>query len=304
MRRPQPFGLSISCAIFQRFSNALVHITRWKLRNLAFIAIINYLDDYLNIAKSEELCNTMLRTFHQVCSDLRIPLAKDKTVWVSLVMVFLGILLDGEHHLLALPIEKINKAVTLLKIFLQKKKATVKDIQSLAGLLNFLHKAIYPGHAFTRRMYAKVATDHLKLHHHVNLDREFRNDCMIWLRFLNSEEIHRFCQPFMDLKGVTDTAEVGFFTDSSTNKDLGFGGVFGSEGWFVRQWERGYIDKCHPSIEYLELFAVCVGIFIWSENLANKRFLVHCDNMAVVGMLNKSSSSCKRCMHLIRLLIL
>ena len=188
-----PFGSSISCAIFQRFSNALAHITRWKLKNLAFIAIINYLDNFLNIAKSEELCNIMLRIFHQVCTDLRIPLAKDKTVWVSLFIVFLGILLDGERHLLALPMEKINKAVMLLKIFLQRKKATVKEIQSLAGLLNFLHKAIYPGRAFTRRMYAKVATDHLKWHHHVNLDREFRNDCMIWLKFLSNEEMHQFC---------------------------------------------------------------------------------------------------------------
>ena len=84
---------------------------------------------------------------------------------------------------------------------------------------------------------------------------------------------------------MTDATEVGFFTDSSANKDLGFGGVFGSEGWFVGQWKRGYIAKCCPSIEYSELFAVCVGIFIWSENLANKRFVFHCDNTAVVGVL-------------------
>ena len=38
--------------------------------------------------------------------------------------------------------------------------------------------------------------------------------------------------------------------------------------------------------------------------LKNQRIIVHCDNQAVVAMINNSSSSCKNCMYLLRLLTL
>ena len=65
-----------------------------------------------------------------------------------------------------------------------------------------------------------------------------------------------------------------------------------------------FIQEYDPSIEYLELFAVCAGILTWEFELRNIRMCVHCDNMAVVHMINSLSSSCKHCMYLIRLLVL
>ena len=68
----------------------------------------------------------------------------------------------------------------------------MKDLQKLAGHLNFVNCAIVPGHAFTRQMYAKFSgtallnkhNGFLKPHHHIKLDNEFRLDCAIWERFL------------------------------------------------------------------------------------------------------------------------
>ena len=299
-----PFGASISCAIFQRFSNALTHITKWRIGNMTDKEIANYLDDFLDIALTRTDCNLMLTTFQETCDSLNIPLAKEKTVWATVCLVFLGILLNGERLLLTLPQEKIRRTVHLLELFLQKKKATVKEVQSLAGLLNFLHKAIYPGCAFTRRMYAKVRNLSLKPYHHINLDREFRNDCKVWLKFLNGGNVEDYCRPFMDLKSVTQAEEVGFYTDSSAGAMLGFGGIYGDANWFFGQWEPGYIKNLKPSIEYLELYAVCTGLFIFSSQIRDRQLAVHCDNMAVVGMLNSTTSSCKRCMHLIRMIVL
>ena len=48
-----PFGASISCALFQRFSNALVHIAEFLLIGKPLHAITNYLDDFLKIALSQ-----------------------------------------------------------------------------------------------------------------------------------------------------------------------------------------------------------------------------------------------------------
>ena len=181
----------------------------------------------------------------------------------------------------------------------------MKIIQCLAGTLNFLTKAIYPGRVFTRRMYSKIIgkTKKLRQYHHVTIDTEFQADCKMWLSFLQSEHLHTFCRPFLDLTGVADARDIGFFTDSSANKDLGFGGVIGDKQWFYGKWEKNYITDLQPSIEYLELLAVLIGSYIWSNKLANQRLVIHCDNMAVVGMVNKMASSCRRCMHLLRLLV-
>ena len=65
-----------------------------------------------------------------------------------------------------------------------------------------------------------------------------------------------------------------------------------------------FVSRHRPSIEYLELFAVCAGILTWEHELSNTRMVVHCDNEAVVSMLNNLVSSCRHCMHLLRILVL
>ena len=65
-----------------------------------------------------------------------------------------------------------------------------------------------------------------------------------------------------------------------------------------------WIHKANPSIEYLELLAVCMGVFCWSQELRNKRIVMFCDNQSVVTMINNTTSSCKNCMILIMKLVL
>ena len=104
-----PFGHSMSCAIYQRFSNALAHMVKFLLRRrhgIAFTPLTNYQDDFLFAALAKYLCNLMLQTFLEMCSFLGVPTSEEKTEWGSTVMVFLGILLDGEYHILVIPEEK------------------------------------------------------------------------------------------------------------------------------------------------------------------------------------------------------
>ena len=306
-----PFRAAISCRIFQRFLNALAYLLK-SMRSVreraAFFGLSNYLDDFLHIALTEMLCNVMLKKFQQLCSDLGVPISLEKTVWATLSIVFLGILLDGERHILGIPSEKKDKAEQLLVHFLKKGKVTVKEIQRLAGLLNFLNKAIYPGRVFTRRMYAKtmvkVKGKPLKDHHHMRLDQEFKADCAVWMKFLMENPENSACfRLFIDLKGSVDATDISFYTDASANRTLGFGGVLGRNRWFFGKWGEQFMDECQPNIEYLELYAVSCGLWMWSEHFRNKRIVIHCDNTAVVAMINKTSSSCSRCMHLLRLLV-
>ena len=80
-----PFGASISCAIFQRFSNALCHITKFKT---SMETITNYLDDFLFVAYMKALCDMMVCRFLQICETIGIPIAKEKTVWATNLLYF------------------------------------------------------------------------------------------------------------------------------------------------------------------------------------------------------------------------
>ena len=278
-----PFGGSISCSLYTAFSNALAHVishyTGTQMR------IVNYLDDFLFIAVSESQCNDMVRTFIRISEFLGIPMATDKIVWASTEVKFLGIILNGRHRYLQIPNNKRDKAIVLLGNVLRKRTITVQNVQELTGLLNFLAKVVVPGRTFTRRMYAKISTKTKKLqqHHHISVDSEFKSDASIWLRFLEmtKQQPHLMCRPFIDLNDTLVADELDLYTDSSANVNLGFAGVFMNR-WFFGQWEPGYIKRINPSIQYLELYAVCMAIFVWSDYFSNTRLILHCDNKAVV----------------------
>ena len=74
--------------------------------------------------------------------------------------------------------------------------------------------------------------------------------------------------------------------------------------WLFGRWEPVFVAECKPSIEFLELYALCMGVFVWIERLANRRIILYCDNEVIVAMVNSSTSSCKYCMVLIRKLVL
>ena len=126
----------------------------------------------------------------------------------------------------------------------------------------------------------------------------------MWCKFLNDNKRNNsILRPFIDLDEVLQADVLDLASDAAKGPELGAGAVFGRKWIFVR-WEPNYIRICDPSIEYLELLGVCLAVFAWRELLSNKRFIIFCDNMSVVSMINQSSSTCKNCMCLIRLLTL
>ena len=314
-----PFGASISCSHFQRFSNALCHLMEYRAGIPG--QVTNYLDNFLFLALSILRCNYLIRTFLTICENFGILVSMEKTKWAEESVVFLGILLNGRYYYLAVPLDKREKTIKILQAMIHKKKVTIKELQSLCGYLNFLGKAIFPGRTFTRRMYAKYSKVlnidesstsmnsreyKLKQFHHVRLDAEFKADCITWLNFLQGDLAKIVNRPMVDLFGLVRTAtDVVFCSDASANKLLGFGCIF-NRRWIQAFWPKNFIQDQKPSIEYLELFALMAGILTWERDndLNNCRISIFCDNQAVVQIVNNGSSSCKNCMKLLRLITL
>ena len=119
-----PFGASISCSHYQRFSNAIKHIMlfRMGLKNPGR-DITNYLDDFLFLALTKLICDDMIAKFMDLCAEINLSVAIEKTEWADMLIVFLGILLDRHNLVLSLPREKQAKALKLLNGIMDKKRA-------------------------------------------------------------------------------------------------------------------------------------------------------------------------------------
>ena len=144
-----PFGHSMSCALFQCFSDALAHLVKFYIRiktqnDALWIALTNYLDDFLFAALTKFWCDTYLSSFLEMCKMIGVPVALEKTEWGTTIIIFLGVLMDGKSKRLGIPEEKHICAYNKLCEICDKKKATVKQLQQLTDLLNFLSRVIYP----------------------------------------------------------------------------------------------------------------------------------------------------------------
>ena len=317
-----PFGASISCVLFQRFSNALCHVMEYKTKTQG--QITNYLDDFLFLALTIVRCNYLIDQFIQLYKDLGVPISFDKTEWASHLVIFLGILLDGRNFCLGIPREKQRIVVQSLETMIDKRKTMVHELQSLCGYPNFLSKVIFPGRTFTCHMYAKYSMVvnvkgigekyhqlsnlyKMKQHYHVTLDREFKKDCQVWLDFLTGDTQSVINRLMVDLLSspILTADQIQFYSDASASKRLGFGCIL-NDHWIQGFWVEEFITLYDPSIEFLELYALVAGIFTWqNENqLQNCRVRVFCDNQAVVQMINNLTSSCPKCMTLIRMFVL
>ena len=289
-----PFGSSISCSHFSRFSDSVAHLTTYRTGKKP----VNYLDDFLFVAFLKSWCDQQVSAFLNICTEINFPVSLEKTFWSTTSLTFLGLLIHTVGQYVGIPVDKVRRAQELIGAMIGKRKVTVKELQKLCGFLNFLCNCIVPGRAFLRRFYNYFSSS-MKPYHHVRVNADMKADLNTWQVFLNEPTV--FCRPFLDYSHVISAEELFWYTDASGR--IGYGGVR-NENWFSQAWSKEFLIRCKPSIQYLELFAVCVSILLWSCDYSNKRIRLFCDNGSVVNMLRTSSSGCKNCMKLIRLIVL
>ena len=71
-----PFGAAISCSHFQRFSDAIAHIVKFKTKH----DNINYLDDFFFAAVWKYLCDGQVQTFIDICHYIKFSCFDGKNI--------------------------------------------------------------------------------------------------------------------------------------------------------------------------------------------------------------------------------
>ena len=98
-----------------------------------------------------------------------------------------------------------------------------------------------------------------------------RLDLDMWLKFF--QEFNGI-SVFQDMTWSSN-ADVCLFTDSSAASDKGFGAYFQGQ-WTYASWPLEWVQTGKTSdITLLEYFPILVSIFIWGEELKNKKVLFH-----------------------------
>ena len=285
-----PMGCSSSCQIFESFSTAL----HWIISQaLPHVGIVHVLDDFLFITDSYDTCLSALNCFTDLCKDIGVPLAPEKTVGPDQILPFLGIQLDSVEMAASLPEDKVIKFLSLIETFLTSKSVTLSQMQSLCGMLNFACGIIAPGRAFSRRLY-DLTIGVTKSYFRIKITKSVKDDLLVWKQFLLSRNSKTL---FLDyIWQSNDVLEL--FTDAAST--IGYGGYFGNE-WFAGLWS----DNClRMNIAILELYPICLALHLWSYKLTNKCLLIHTDNMSVVSIINTSTSKEPSIMKLVRRLVL
>ena len=91
---------------------------------------------------------------------------------------FAGITLDTELMEARLPEEKVDKCLSQLSYFCSRKSVTLKELQSIIGLLNFACCVVVPGRAFLRSLIDLTRVVR-KPTHHVRLTKESKYDLQV-----------------------------------------------------------------------------------------------------------------------------
>jgi hypothetical protein len=89
-----------------------------------------------------------MKNFGSLCSDFGIPIANEKTEGPCQVMIFLGLEIDTLNMVVRIPQKKLGDLRVMIVSALNKKKITLKNLQSITGLMNFCLRAIPPGRVF------------------------------------------------------------------------------------------------------------------------------------------------------------
>ena len=155
--------------------------------------------------------------FTDICKELGVPLAEDKSIGPVTVLTFLGLEINTEEMLIKIPQNKLDALVETLENISRRNSITLRDLQS-----NFFGKAIRISRAFNRRFYDLTVRAN-KPHHFIKLNNEAKADIRMWLLFLRSYN----GKTFFPESVWTSNEVLELFTDSCMG--IGSGSYFSGD---------------------------------------------------------------------------
>lgn len=278
-----PFGAKSSPEIFHRLTQSV----RRMMARRGFQSIVVYLDDFLIIGKTQAECQEAFSVLLKLLQDLGFQISWHKVIGPTQKLVFLGVELDTYRCEMALPPAKLAELHQVVSTFLTRRRASKKQLQQLAGKLNWACRVVYGGRTFLRRildMMNSLESSSAKK----RLSSEFHEDVRWWHSFLahfNGRCAFLSQQPTTDVQ--TDACQLA-------------AGAFFRGDWLYHNFVVDSPEFAHLHINHKEVLAQIFAAFRWAPSWANQHVIIYCDNEAAVHIINKGSTAHPLIMHALR----
>ena len=265
-----------------------------KLRDV--VQFRHLLDDFIFVLAphSKSLAHQVFRSCVDMFKWFGFPLNTKKLFDPDFRQIVFGIGLDTQKGCFYIPDSKALKALAGLNCFLKCSSVSLKELQSLIGLLAFLARALVASRTFLRRL-IDLTCGVAHQHQRIGLDGVM-DDLNWWITVLESR--HMFAMKFQDSK-ILRPSEHSLSTDSCL---FACGAVFEKQ-WFSFRFPEA-MQKHSGDIALKELAALVLAVMTWSSALSGKRILVHCDNQAVVAVTKSGTCKNQVIMSLMRYFVL
>ena len=278
-----PFGARLSPGIFHRITQAVKRIMARKGYDL----LIVYLDDFLLISNSKEACAEALSVLISLLLKLGFSIHWGKVVDPTQKITFLGVELDSVQMSMRLPHDKLCILRQELQGFLGRKRATKRQLQSLAGRLSWAAAVVKGGRVFLRRIFNKISMLRHSCHRTL-VTVDVRQDIVWWFQFIQS---------FNGKSLLLDKTPIEcVYTDAC---DKGAGGSFGAD-WFYYNWSQDWPEAETFHINEKEVLAVVLAAYRWSHLWQHKKVIIYSDNSVTVASINKGTARNKTIMRGLR----
>ena len=143
--------------------------------------VIDYIDDYVGVGIPHVAHASFESLFH-LMEELGLTISDKKLVAPSTKVVSLGVLINTEDGTVSIPPDKLRHINDTVNEWHNKKTCTKRQLQSLQGLLLYVHKCVKPAHAFLNCMLALLRSGHAK--QKIDLTPDFKRDLRWFGKFL------------------------------------------------------------------------------------------------------------------------
>jgi hypothetical protein len=237
--------------------------------------VVNYIDDFIAIVP-EDRASEMFEITKSIFKEIGMVINEDKTVAPTEICNCLGIIIHTKKHILAIPEQKLKSIIITCKQFQKFKKLRKQQIQSILGLLIYVHKAIKPARLFVNRIIALLRI--APTVGFVHIGQDFKRD-LEW-----------FCRFAQVYNGRTRFDKALEIIDFEVYADASLKGIGACVNNHVYHHP---IEGDGSNIAYWEALNVLVALRTWAEKFRNRTVRIHCDNAAAVSVFQTSRASDK-----------
>ena len=264
-----PFGSSKGPMIFHRLSQSVKRM----MQRRGYKKIVVYLDDFLCVEGSYEECCDTQRALISLLIRLGFQISWPKVLGPSQRIEFLGIEIDTLNCTASLSDKKLIKLHEKLQDFSVRKRASKRQLQSLAGSLNWACQAIKGGRFFLRRILDTI--NRLKCAtHKCKLTNEFKADLHWWMCFMNKFNGTVYYREVATITAHTDACNEG-------------AGMFCHGDWRYVNWKKDCPKAQALHINYKEVLGMVLAVKHWAGVWANCDVTLITDSTVAKAIINK-----------------